>query len=84
MKTPYKNCPECGANLDPCEVCECKKKTASSGDTLKAEQAVNAKDIIIDIFPQNQDRVKHGFEEAAFFESLGIVHPGRLDMVECL
>ena len=26
----YNNqCPECGANLDPCERCDCKEKTAT-------------------------------------------------------
>lgn len=24
----YQSCPECGANLDPGEVCDCKKKAA--------------------------------------------------------
>lgn len=24
----YKTCPDCGANLDPGEICDCKKETA--------------------------------------------------------
>lgn len=26
MSEPYKTCPDCGAHLDPCEICDCRKK----------------------------------------------------------
>lgn len=25
-KTPYRVCPDCGCNLDPCEPCDCKRQ----------------------------------------------------------
>lgn len=26
MSEPYKTCPDCGAHLDSCEICDCRKK----------------------------------------------------------
>lgn len=37
----YRNCPNCGANLDPGEICDCKKEAAPELEPPKAAQANN-------------------------------------------
>lgn len=32
----YRTCPACGANLDPCEPCDCKEKAASEAGTSES------------------------------------------------
>lgn len=39
----YHACPECGLNLDPVEICDCKGKTAPSVGPLRAESPAKAK-----------------------------------------
>ena len=34
----YRRCPLCGASLDPCEICDCKKEAAPEVTTPKAAQ----------------------------------------------
>lgn len=37
----YNTCPECGALLDPCEVCDCKKDAAPGAATTENGKNVN-------------------------------------------
>lgn len=37
----YATCPNCGANLDPGEQCDCKKESALSAATDKAQSGMN-------------------------------------------
>lgn len=40
----YHACPECGLNLDPCEICDCRKeKTATGAGTPVAASSTKAK-----------------------------------------
>jgi len=39
----YHECPECGLNLDPGEICDCKEKTAPSVRPLRAVSLAKAK-----------------------------------------
>lgn len=34
----YHTCPDCGANLDPCERCNCKEKAASEAGTFESSK----------------------------------------------
>ena len=37
----YNTCPDCGALLDPCEVCDCKKDAAPDAGTIENGKNVN-------------------------------------------
>jgi len=77
MKTPYKNCPDCGAHLDPSEICDCTTKNhPQCVNTESGKAAVNAEKHISDIFPQNPQPVKSDFDEEAFIKKLKDIDPG--------
>ena len=46
----YRECPECGASLDPGERCDCKKKEACTGGA--AQTSNNIKHTLIDFTTQ--------------------------------
>lgn len=37
----YRTCPDCGANLDPGEICDCKENAAPVGSEPEAAQMKN-------------------------------------------
>lgn len=39
MSRFYRECPFCGANLDPGEICDCKDAAEDSGNRVKRPQA---------------------------------------------
>ena len=39
----YHECPVCGLNLDPGEICDCTQKSAPSVEPLRAESPAKAK-----------------------------------------
>lgn len=36
-----RRCPCCGANLDPCEICDCKKEEPPPGEQTRKRQTEN-------------------------------------------
>lgn len=52
----FRECPYCGAHLDPCEVCDCKEKAAPGGRNPEAAM-VNETTIIITEKKQNVKEV---------------------------
>ena len=42
----YKTCPDCGAALDPGEICDCREKAAPELEPLEAAQVNDFTDII--------------------------------------
>ena len=53
MSHYFTKCPDCGALLDPCEVCDCKKSAAPDAGTIENGKNVH-KDI--DIITQNIEK----------------------------
>lgn len=56
----YKKCPDCGANLDPGERCDCERKAAPGGGTPRAatmQDHMELLNISTIILPQNKEEV---------------------------
>lgn len=56
----YKKCPDCGANLDPGERCDCEQKAAPGGGTPRAatmQDHMELLNISTIILPQNKEEV---------------------------
>lgn len=56
----YKKCPDCGANLDPGERCDCEQKTTPGGGTPRAatmQDHMEMLNISTTILPQNKKKV---------------------------
>lgn len=41
MVMQYRICPECGAHLDPAEVCDCGGVTTPQGDGMNIQEVAN-------------------------------------------
>ena len=53
-RSDYRTCPHCGANLDPCERCDCAKEGSTAGTVLPSSHGVK---IIIQIISENPENV---------------------------
>ncbi len=55
----YHECPECGLNLDPGEICQdCKEKTATGAGTPVAASSTKAKPCITNKISLTKENVK--------------------------